>query len=308
MDQKRQVIIIGGGPAGITAAIYALRSRLDVLLIEKGVMGGQVMITDLVENYPGFIEPIKGTDLIRAMREQAERFGLLVETDEVISIEPGETIHISGKKRQYSTESLIISSGAASSRLGSKGEAEFIGRGVSYCATCDGPFFEGLDIAVVGGGDVAVEEADYLTKFARNVYLIHRRDELRATKILQERLFANPKVEVIWNSVVKNVNGSDCVEQVVLEDVLTNEKKMLEVAGLFVFVGTTPNTMFVGKRLGLDKSGFIKVDREMRTDVSGIFAAGDVTSGGVRQISAAVGEATVAAMNSEKYIMNRRSC
>jgi thioredoxin reductase (NADPH) len=302
MKQNRQVIIIGGGPAGLTAAIYALRSRLDVLLIEKGVLGGQVMITDLVENYPGFTTPIKGTDLIKAMREQAERFGLLVEKDEVLSIEPGKTIKLLGKKSQYTSESLIIASGAASRRLGSKGEAAFIGRGVSYCATCDGPFFGDLDIAVVGGGDVAAEEAEYLTKFARKVYLIHRRGELRATKILQERLFTNSKVKIIWNSVVEEVIGDDFVEQVVLNNVLTNKTSSLDVSGLFVFVGTKPNTAFVGKSLDLDNSGFIKVDREMCTDAVGIFAAGDVTSGGVRQISAAVGDATVAAMNSEKYI------
>lgn len=305
MSEKQfDVIIIGGGPAGLTAGMYAARSRLDVLLIEKGSVGGQILTTEWVENYPGFPEGIGGTELVERMRDQAVRFGLEITNEDVVGVD------LSGSAKKATLASgdtltgraLILACGAQPRKLAVDGEASFTGRGVSYCATCDGAFFEDGVIAVVGGGDMAVEEAVYLTKFGKKVYIIHRRDELRATKVLQERALANPKIEVLWNSVVCSIEGKDLVQQIELENVQSHEKSMLEADACFIFVGTLPLTGFLNGGVVLNDQGFIKTNREMATGIPGVFAAGDCTDKPLRQIVTAVGEGAAAAFGVEKYL------
>jgi len=294
------IVIVGAGPAGITAGIYAKRARLSTIVIEKLGVGGQIVLSDSVENYPGFPE-ISGYELMQKFEEQARSFDLEVEDGEVITIQDeGEYKLVKADGRDYKTRSVIIASGAKPSRLGVKGEEDFIGRGVSFCATCDGFFFRDKDIIVVGGGDSAITEALFLSKIVNKVYVAHRRSELRATKILQERAFSNPKIEFVWNSVVEEIIGKDTVEGVVLRDVVTEERARLAVSGVFMYVGLVPNTEFIDA--GKDDAGFILTDEQLATSIPGVFAAGDCRATQLRQVATAVGDGALAAMSAERYL------
>jgi thioredoxin reductase (NADPH) len=298
------LVIIGAGPAGLTAGIYAARARMNVLLLEKAAPGGQVLITDWIENYPGFPEGISGYDLAMKMKTQAEDLGLKIETAEVQSLTLSkESKKIVLKDRVIATKSLIIASGASPRNLGI-GEDKFFGKGVSFCATCDAPFFKDKTVVAIGGGDTAVQEAIFLTKFAKKVYLVHRRDEFRAEKILQERAFANKKIEIIWDSVPIGVDGFFGVESVRLKNVKTNEERTIKADGCFIWIGILPNTSFLDTSLKTDEFGFIHVDTKMQTSVHGVYAVGDVRDTPLRQISTAVGDAAIGAVCAEHFIEN----
>ena len=296
------LVIIGAGPAGLTAGLYAARARMNVLLLEKMVPGGQVLVTDWIENYPGFPEGISGYDLSEKMRIQAEKMDLKIETAEVYSLNLSQDIKEIGlKDRSITTKSVIITTGASPKKLGI-GEDKFFGKGVSFCATCDGPFFKEKTVVAVGGGDTAVQEAIFLTKFAKKVYLVHRRDELRAAKILQERAFENNKIEMVWDSVAIGINGFFGVEGVKIKNVKTDEEKVLKADGCFIWVGILPNASFLSKDIQTDEYGFIITNGKMQTSVPGVFAAGDVRDTPLRQITTAVGDAAIAAVCAEHYI------
>ncbi|MGM0393620.1 MAG: thioredoxin-disulfide reductase [Thermodesulfobacteriota bacterium] len=298
------LVIIGAGPAGLTAGLYAARARLNVLLIEKAVPGGQIIVTDWIENYPGFPEGISGFDLAEKMRVQAEAFGLKMETAEVQSLKLTPDVkEVVLQEKTIRARSLIIASGASPKKLGI-GEDRYMGKGISFCATCDAPFFKEKTVVAVGGGDTAVQEAIYLTKFVKKVYLIHRRDELRATKILQERAFANDKIEILWDTVATGVDGFFGIEGVHVKNVKTGEEKTLKADGCFIWVGTTPNTQFLNDSLDTDAYGFIRADARMQTSVPGVFAAGDVRDTPLRQVSTAVGDGAIAAVSAEHYLEN----
>jgi thioredoxin reductase (NADPH) len=300
------LVIVGGGPAGLTAGIYASRARLNVLLLEKMAPGGQVLVTDWIENYPGFVEGSSGYDLVNNMAQQAKRFGLIIETSEVLSLDLSDTIKkIELSDKTITTLSIIIATGASPRKLGVPGEDIFTGKGVSFCATCDGPFFKDSVVAAVGGGDTAVQESVYLTKFAKKVYLIHRRDELRAAKILQERLIANDKIEVLWDSILTNIGGGlTNVEKISVKNLKTGEEKEIPVSGCFIWVGTFPNTSFLKDSVKVDKYGFVIVNQNMETSSPGVFAAGDVRNTPLRQVVTAVGDAAIAAISAEHYVEN----
>lgn len=298
------VIIIGGGPAGLTAGLYTSRAKLKTLLIERMIMGGQVMTTTKVENYPGFPGGIDGPDLMVRFQEHCQEFGLQVDYGEVENLlaEGDERIVVVDGKH-IRTRSVIITTGAEPRKLGIPGEQELTGRGVSYCATCDGAFFRDVPVAIVGGGDTAAEEALFLTRFASTVYLIHRRDELRATKVLQERLQSNPKISPVWNAEVTRLEGDATgLKAVELLDTVTGEKRSLSLEGLFVAIGVTPKAHFLGEVLTLDDDGYILTDAECRTSIPGVFAAGDVRKKILKQIATAVGDGAVAAIMAEKYL------
>ncbi len=300
-----ELVIIGGGPAGLTAGLYAARAGLNVILIEKIVPGGQVLTTDWIENYPGFPEGISGPDLIQKMTEQAKKFDLNIESNEVISLDlsaPIKKIKLSG--RTITSHTIIIATGASPRKLGIPGEDIFFGRGLSTCATCDAPFFKDKIVAAVGGGDTAVQESIFLTKFVKKVYLIHRRDQLRATKILQERAFANDKIEFIWDSILISIDGLSNVEKITVKNVKTGDTKELSVDGCFIWTGILPNTEFLKNEVKVDDYGFIIVDSNMQSSVPGVFAAGDVRSTGLRQIVTAAGDAASAVFSAEHYIEN----
>ena len=299
-----QLIILGGGPAGLTAGLYAARDRLKVLLLEKGAVGGQVLVTDWIDNYPGFPDGITGSDLVDKIAAQASRFGLETKNGNVVRVELTDSekklILESGEK--ISCQSLIITTGARPNKLGIPGEEKFTGRGVSYCATCDGPFFRDQEIIVVGGGDTAIQEADFLTRFASRVLVVHRRNELRATKVLQEKAFANKKIEFILDSNVIVIEGEKEVERVRVRNNDGAEREVA-VSGIFILIGTIPNNeMLPLEQLGADGQGFIKTDLEMRTRVPGVMAAGDIRSKTVRQVVNAAGEGAVAAISAEHYL------
>ncbi|GBC59700.1 thioredoxin-disulfide reductase [Desulfonema ishimotonii] len=300
------LVIIGGGPAGLTAGLYAARARLKTVLVEKVVPGGQVLITDWVENYPGFPEGITGTDLVKHMTGQAQRFGLEIEADEVISVDHGpgpvRTIRLTGKT--ITAHAVIVATGATPKKLGVPGEDMFFGKGISSCATCDGPFYKNRVVAAVGGGDTAVQESVFLTKFAEKVYLIHRRDRFRAEKILQERALANDRIEVLWDTVVTGVSGLTHVENLHIRNVRTGESRSLRADAFFIWIGIKPNAAFLDDRVERDEFGFIRANDRMETSVPGIFAAGDVRSTPLRQIATAVGDAAIAASSAEHYIEN----
>jgi thioredoxin reductase (NADPH) len=297
-------IIVGGGPAGLTAGLYCARAKLNTLLFEKGTLGGQIAITDLVENYPGFPEGISGKELTQRFKQQAERFGLKILRREVSKVERVGTeifVHLrTGELLRSKT--LILTPGSTPRRLGVPGEEEFINRGVSYCATCDGALFDGVPIAVVGGGDSATQESLFLTRFASNVYLIHRREQLRAQKHLQEKVLAHPKITFIPNKVVEEIRGGDFVEGLKLRDTKTGELSELAVEGVFIFIGLEPNTGFLKGSVKLDDKGYIVTDERMRTSMDGVFAAGDCRSGATGQVAVAVGEGCIAAIEAERYI------
>ncbi|MGD9685742.1 MAG: thioredoxin-disulfide reductase [Desulfobacter sp.] len=298
------LVIIGAGPAGLTAGLYAARARMNVLLIEKAVPGGQILVTDWIENYPGFPEGISGYDLAEKIKEQALTMGLNIETAEVHGLDLSGTIReVILKEKRIKTKSLIIASGASPKKPGI-GEEKFMGKGVSFCATCDGPFFRDKVVVAVGGGDTAIQESIFLTKFAKKVYVVHRRDELRATKILQERAFANDKIEFLWDSVVTGMDGFFGVEKVHVKNLKTGNESEIEANGCFIWIGILPNTEFIKGDVKTDESGFIVVDTKMQTNVPGVFAIGDVRDTPLRQIATAVGDGAIAAVSAEHYVEN----
>jgi thioredoxin reductase (NADPH) len=302
-DWDYDLIIIGGGPGGLTAGIYAGRARLKTLLLEKLTHGGQMMGTDLVENYPGFPEGITGFELSDRMRQQAERFGLEIRSQEVLELKPGKPAHtVVLPDGQLTAGAIIIATGARYRRLGVPGEDRLAGHGVSFCATCDGAFFKDEEIAMVGGGDNALTEILFLERFAKKIHLIHRRDQFRACKYLQERVFEIAKVQVHLDTVVTEFIGQSALEALELRHVKTGEQSTLPVTGAFIAIGMVPNTAWLGKLLPLDKWGFINTNPAMEVGIPGIFAAGDVRSKWERQISTAVGDGTVAAIAVERYL------
>ena len=294
------LIIIGGGPAGLTAGIYAQRARLKTLLLEKEMVGGQIAVSDVIENYPGF-PSISGAELMEKFEQQARGLGLEIKLSDVIAVQKkGEEKIVKTSDGDLIAKSVIVATGAKPRRLGIPGEKELTGKGVSYCATCDGPFFKGQKVIVVGGGDTAVKEAVYLSKIANKVYIAHRRDQLRAEKIIQEKAMSTPNIEILWSHILKEIRGKTGVEKVVLQNLKDNTVKELDVEGVFVFVGINPTTDFVD--VEKDKQGFIKTDQDMRTSVKGIFAAGDCRTTSLKQVSTAVGDGAIAAFVAEKYI------
>jgi len=294
------LIIIGGGPAGLTAGIYAQRARLKTLLLEKEMVGGQIAVSDVIENYPGF-PSISGAELMEKFEQQARGLGLEIKLTDVIAVQKkGEEKIVKTSDGDLITKTVIVATGAKPRRLGIPGEKELTGKGVSYCATCDGPFFKGQKVIVVGGGDTAVKEAVYLSKIANKVYIAHRRDQLRAEKIIQEKAMSTPNIEILWSHILKEIRGKTGVEKVVLQNLKDNTVKELDVEGVFVFVGINPTTDFVD--VEKDKQGFIKTDQDMRTSVKGIFAAGDCRTTALKQVSTAVGDGAIAAFVAERYI------
>ena len=300
--EKRELVIIGAGPAGMTAAIYGRRSGLDVLLLEKGATGGQINITDEIENWPG-VQHATGPELGNMFREHALKFNTEIRIADVKKVElrDGKKIVVTDKG-DIEAEAIVVATGAHFRRLGCEGEAEHIGQGVSFCAVCDGAFYEGEEVAVVGGGNTAVEEGVYLTKFASKVYIIHRRDEFRADRAAIEHAMSNPKIVPVWNSVVEKIEGDGIVENLVLKNVKTGELSNLKVAGVFMFVGQTPDDDCVRGLVKAEKGGWILVNEHMETSVEGIFAAGDVCSKHLRQVITAASDGAIAAMGASAYI------
>ncbi len=297
------VIVIGGGPAGLTAGLYTSRSRLKTLLIENGLLGGQMTTTELIENYPGFPQGINGDELSRLMEEQAKRFGLEVIGEQAVEVKlEGDQKIVKTEEGSYQCQALIVCTGTEYRKLGVPGEKEFAGRGVSYCATCDGAFFRDNQIVVVGGGDSALTEALYLTKFVKEVTIVHRRDAFRGTKIYQERVFSNPKVRVLWNSVIEAINGDTIVKSIRVRNVKTGEISDHSIEGVFLFVGLVPRTQFLEGLVRMGEEGYIFTDENCETSVKGIFAAGDCRRKLVRQIATAVGDGATAGCSAEKYI------
>jgi thioredoxin reductase (NADPH) len=306
-NKKREydLVIVGAGPAGLCAALYAGRGMLKAVTIERGAPGGELLNTDLIEDYIGF-ESIKGWDLAQKMTEHAKKFGaeLVTDTVERVRKTPDGWFDVAtAAGHTYRARAVILTAGGTPVKLGIPGEKEYAGKGVSYCAVCDGAFFKGERLAVVGGGDAAVEEADYLTRYASKVHLVHRREDFRASKIIQERAFANPKIEVIRSTTVPEIVGNDKgVKHVILEDAGTGERSSLDVGGVFIFVGFKPNTQLVEGHVHHDPGGYFITDERMMTSIPGLFAAGDVRSQLTRQITTAVGDATTAAIAVEKYL------
>lgn len=300
--EQRELVIIGGGPAGLTAAIYGKRAGLDLVLIEKGSYGGQILITNDVENWPGQ-KRITGPDLSNSFREHAEHLGCEFRKSEVKAIVPGENGHlIKTSTGDITAKSVIIATGAYFRRLGCKGEAELTGAGVSYCAVCDGAFYQDEEVAVIGGGNTAVEEACYLTRFASKVYVVHRRDEFRADRMACERAACNEKIVPVWDSVVESIDGDELVEGVTVKNVKTGAVSTIPVAGVFVFVGTLPFVDYLGEQLERADGGWIKTDERMRTSIPGIFAAGDVRDTPLRQVVTAASDGAHAAMAAYHWI------
>ena len=308
MATKREydVVIIGGGPAGLTAGIYTARARLKSLLLEKGATGGWIINAGVVENYPGFPDGINGLELADAMQQQALKFGLETLTAEVTGLDlKSEQKVLKTSEGDIIAGAVIIAGGSDRIKLGVPGEEEFTGRGVAYCAVCDGYFYRDIPVAVVGGGNAAMNEALELTKFASKVTVIHRRDELRATKILQERAFAEPKIEFLWNTVVEAIEGEDAVKNLRLKNVKTGEKSTLDISGIFVATGFRPNTGYLKNIVGLAENGTIITNEKMETNVPGILAAGDIRANSIRQVAAAVGDGAVAAIYAERHITGK---
>ena len=307
MKQHYDVVIIGGGPAGLTAAIYTGRASLSTLILEKGLPGGQIAQTEEVENYPGFPDPIPGMELAQRMQQQAEKFGAKIEMEEVQAITRTDTdLHhpftVQGYGGEYRAKAVILATGANPKTLGVPGEEHFWGKGVSTCATCDGFFYRGKKVVVVGGGDAAVEEGLFLTKFADEVTLIHRRDTLRANKVAQARAFANPKMKFIWDTAVEEIQGQDSVTGVKLRNLKTGEESVMPTDGVFIFIGHIPNTGFVKDLVTLRDDGYVDVRDEIYTNVPMLFAAGDVSDYVYRQLATSVGAGTRAAMSVERQL------
>ncbi|MEM5788502.1 MAG: thioredoxin-disulfide reductase [Syntrophobacteraceae bacterium] len=304
-DNKiHDIVIIGGGPAGLTAGLYAARARLDALLLEQMGFGGQLLTYERVDNYPGFPEGIGAFGLAELISAQALRFGLQIRNAEVTGLElDGKIKRIILSKGVIETKTIVIASGASPNRLGASGEVELTGRGVSYCAVCDAPFFRNQEVAVVGGGDTAVEEALYLTKFASRVHVIHRRSRLRATPVIQEKAFQNEKISfILCKKVTEITGGAEGVAGLRLREIGTDEESELPVTGVFIFVGIKPNAGFIPPEITRDPAGFLRTDQEMATCIPGVFAAGDIRSKELRQIVTAVGDGATAAFNAGRYI------
>ncbi len=301
------IAIIGAGPAGLTAAIYAARSGMDTVVVEKLAPGGQVATTDVIENFPGFAT-ITGPELAQKMEEQAKGFGVEFQYDQIKGLTPANegkqkgSFTIKTVSTTIEALSIVIASGTEWRRLGVPGEEEFRGKGVSYCATCDGPFFRNEEIVVVGGGNTAIQEANYLTEFAKKVHVVHRRDRLRADKILQEKAFSNSKIAFIWESVLEEIHGQNGVERVTLRNMNSNQSKELSCSGIFIFIGLIPNTQDIKRFIDLDEQGFIITDDEMRTSRPGVFACGDVRKKLLRQIVTACGDGAIAAYAAREYV------
>lgn len=302
--QKEKVVIIGSGPAGLTAALYTARANMEPVVISGNQLGGQISITNEVENYPGFPEGTTGPELVEFMQKQAERFGARVVIDEVIEVDfrSGSPFTVKTHGETYEAEVVIVCVGASPRRLEVPGEEEFIGRGVSFCATCDGFFFRDKDVIVVGGGDSAMEEGLFLTRFANEVRVVHRRDELRAGEALKRRAFANDKVSFIWNTVVEEIIGNGKVEKIRLRNVKTDESSELETDGVFIFIGHYPNSSLFEGQLEMDKVGYLIADERMMTSVPGVFAAGEIQDSVFRQIATSVGQGCAAAMMAERWL------
>ena len=310
MDKVYDIIVLGEGPAGLAAASYAGRARMDTLLIEGTKDGGQIVITNEIENYPGSLEEESGPSLIARMTKQVEKFGADRVTDTIVDVElEGKVKHLKGNHGDYYAKAVVIATGASPRPIGCPGEKEFTGKGVSYCATCDANFFEDFEVYVVGGGDSAVEEAMYLTKFARKVTLVHRRDELRAAKSIQEKAFANPKMAFMWNTTIEEIKGDGVVTSMIVKDTKTGETREIEADeedgtfGIFVFVGFDPKSQLFEGKLEMENR-YIVTDKYMHTSVPGVFAAGDVIVKHLRQVVTACGDGAVAATEAQHYVEN----
>ncbi|MGB2895866.1 MAG: thioredoxin-disulfide reductase [Anaerolineales bacterium] len=302
--QKEKVIIIGSGPAGLTAALYTARANLEPLVISGNQLGGQISITNEVENYPGFPEGTSGPELVELMQKQAERFGARIVFDEVTKVDfsKGSPFHINTHGDEFEADAVIVTVGASPNRLGIPGEEELIGRGVSFCATCDGFFFRDKDVLVVGGGDSAIEEALFLTRFVNRVRVIHRRDELRAGEALKRRAFENEKIEFVWDSVLEEIHGDGKVESALARNVKKDETFTLDTDGVFIFIGHLPNSGLFAGQLVLDESGYFITDDRMMTSVPGVFAAGEIQDSVFRQITTSVGQGAAAGMMAERWL------
>jgi thioredoxin reductase (NADPH) len=298
-----QAIIIGGGPAGLTAGLYCARSRFDSLLIEKGIIGGQITNAERVENYPGFPKGVSGIELGQLIHEQATSYGLETVLAEVTKVTPSQKHNsVNTSEGDFIAESIVIASGAQFRKLDVPGEGEYVGKGVSYCATCDGPLFKGKTVAVIGGGDSALTEALYLSKFASSVKVIHRRSQLRASKIFEERATAEPKIEFIWDTVVTQIEGDAVVRQLTLKNTKNDRISVLELAGVFVAIGSRPNSTQWQGVLSLDEEGYIITNELMETKIPGIFAAGDVRHNSTRQVITAAGDGATAAISAARFL------
>ncbi len=308
-ERRVEVLIAGGGPAGLTAGLYARRSELDVVLLERGLPGGQLLNTELIDDYPG-LPAIDGRELAERMAKHAEKFGLEIVTATVSGIkklEDGDFRVTTDEGLLFRAQTVILTAGGTPNKLEVPGEEEYAGRGVSYCAICDGAFFKGETIAVAGGGDAAAEEAEFLTRYVEKLYLIHRRDELRAAKLLAKRVFENPKIEIIWDTVIEEVVGDvQGMKGLKLKNVKTDARSSLDATGLFVFIGFRPNTGLLEDHAEHDASGYLISDRDMRSSIPGLFVAGDVRAQLTRQITTAVGDATTAIIAAEKYLTDRK--
>lgn len=303
MSQTYDVIILGAGPAGMAAAIYTGRARLNTLVLEKGLPGGQILLTDWVENYPGFPDGVKPFQLMDNFRKQAAKFGARIETDKVKDVRRKDSLWlVLGNRGKYQARAVIIATGSDYRKLGLEGEARLTGRGVSYCATCDGAFFKDKVIGVIGGGDNALTEALFLTKFCRLVKVIHRRNQFRAEKILQERIFENSKIEVLWDSVIEKISGKDRLESITIMNVKDKSFSEIKLDGLFISIGMDPNTGFLKELIDINELGQVKVNKTMATSEPGIFAAGDVTDACPEQMATAVGTGVAAALAVDEYL------
>lgn len=306
VEKLYDAIIVGGGPAGLATGIYAGRALLNTLLIQGDIPGGQAAITDAIENYPGFPEGISGFELMTRMQKQAEKFGITIVKDKITHIgKTGAIFELNTKKNTYKSKAVILTSGTIPRKINVPGEEEFTGKGVSYCATCDAAFFKNKTVAVVGGGDSAVKEALFLTKFVDKLYLIHRRDKLRAEQIIIKRLLENPKVKPIWNCVPTAIKGGSKVESIEIKNLKDNTLSKIDVDGVFVFIGNVPKTEMIKENLNLDKNGYIITDENMATTVPGLFVAGDIRSKMLRQVTTAVSDGAIAAISAEHYLESK---
>jgi len=305
--KKYDVIIIGSGPAGYTAGIYTARAKRDTLIISGVLPGGQLMLTTEVENYPGFENGIFGPELMSIMRKQTEKMGATIVDDEVVNVDfKHSPFKVLTPSEEYESDAVIICTGANPRKIGAKGEIEFGGKGVSYCATCDGPFFRNQDIVVSGGGDTAMEEAIFLTKFGKSVHVVHRRDKLRASQVMQDRAFDNPKIKFHWNKVIEEITGKEKVNQVIIKDLKTNEKQPLDAGALFIAIGHEPNTELFKGQVDLDDQGYIVLKDLTKTSVEGVFAAGDVHDHRYRQAVTAAGFGCMAGIDVDKYLSEHK--
>jgi len=300
VNKDYDVIIIGGGPAALAAAVYTCRALLKTLILEKKYLGGQLVGTELIENYPGFPEVIGGVELTQRMEAQAKRFGVEIRYEEVLKLDVENGLKVvTTDTDKYGSHIVILASGADPKKLGVPGEDEFYGKGVSYCATCDGAFYRGKNVVVIGGGDSAITEGIFLTKYAQTVQIIHRRDEFRATKIYLDDAFSNPKIKVILNTLIESIHGKEKVDGVVIQNVVTKEKKDIPSDGVFIFIGSSPNTGFLGNLLCVDAGCHIETNIHMETVIEGLYAVGDIRKNSYRQIATAIGEGVTAAIAAE---------